>query len=159
MGTSALSLELGMCMCAHNYEVDITANRVGQIHRRIRVATDICTLRPKHCCVPLSSFSNCCEVSQLDVTQRSCYLHPGYPVGHDCWSLPLHLPPSLPKPFLVVLYGKFREAQMGWMRLPARLLGLGFCFGQAVRFYDFFWKEYVDEFEYVGGLIAWGLRD
>lgn len=89
-----------------------------------------------------------------------CYLCTGNPVDHTCWSLPFHLPSSLPKPDLVMLCGKFREAQVGWTQLPARLLRLGFCFGQAIKFFAFFWKEYIDEwFEYAGGLIAWGLRD
>lgn len=145
-------------MCAHNYEVDVTANQMGQIHQRIRVATDTCTLPPENCCVPLAWFSSCCKVSQLDVVQSSCYLCTGNPVDHPCSSQPLHLPPPLPKAELVALC--LGEAQIGWTQLPGRLLGLGFCFGQAVRFYDFFWKEYIDEWlEYVGGLIAWGLYD
>lgn len=139
MGISALSLELSVCMCAHNYEVDVTANQVGQINQRIRVATGTRTLPPKHCCVPLSWFGSCCMIGQLDVVQSSCCHCAGNPVGHACWFLPLYLP-SLPEPDLVVLYGKFREAQIGWTRLPARLLGLGFCFGQAIRFLWLFLK-------------------
>lgn len=53
MGISALSLELSVC--AHNYEVDVTANQVGQTHWRIRVAIDTHTLPPRHCCVLFSS--------------------------------------------------------------------------------------------------------
>lgn len=40
MGISAVSLELNMCMCANNYEVDLIVNQVGQIHQRIRVGID-----------------------------------------------------------------------------------------------------------------------
>lgn len=64
-------------------------------------------------------------------------------------------------PIVVVHCNKLGEAQIGWAQLPAGLRGLGFCFGQAIRFYSFFFrKKYSDEwFEYVGGLTAWGLHD
>jgi len=34
MGISTISLELNVCVCARNYEVDVTANQEEQIHQR-----------------------------------------------------------------------------------------------------------------------------
>lgn len=70
MGTSALSLDLSVCICIHNDEVDVTANQVGQIHRGIRVAIDTHVLPAKHCCVPLFWWRSY-RISQLDVVQSS----------------------------------------------------------------------------------------
>lgn len=140
MVISILSLELSTCMRAHNYEVEVIAYQVGQYTREwwtARMTVDTCTQPPRHCCVPLPGFINCYRISQLDVVQSSCHRGTGNPVGCARWSLPLHIP-SLHKLVLLVLCGKAREAQVGWTWLPARLLGLGFCFGQAIRFYYFF---------------------
>lgn len=143
MVISILSLELSTCMRAHNYEVEVIAYQVGQYTREwwtARMTVDTCTQPPRHCCVPLPGFINCYRISQLDVVQSSCHRGTGNPVGCARWSLPLHIP-SLHKLVLLVLCGKAREAQVGWTWLPARLLGLGFCFGQAIRFYYFFFCE------------------
>lgn len=163
MVISILSLELSTCMRAHNYEVEVIAYQVGQYTREwwtARMTVDTCTQPPRHCCVPLPGFINCYRISQLDVVQSSFHRGTGNPVGCARWSLPLHIP-SLHKLVLLVLCGKAREAQVGWTWLPARLLGLGFCFGQAIRFYYFFflWKEYTEWFEFPGGWMARGLCD
>lgn len=144
-------------MHAYIYKVDGAANWVE--HQRLRVATDTCSLYPKHCCVVLSQFSNCCRRTQMDI-QSSCHYCTSNPVDHASWSVPLQLP-SFPDPDLVVLRNMFKEAQGGWTQLPARLSGLGVCFGQAILwFFFFFWKEHIDEwFESAGALIVWGLHD
>lgn len=135
MGTSTLSLDLSVCICVHNYEVDITANKVGQIQQGIRVAIDTHVLPAKHCCVPLSWLRNC-RISQLDVVQSSWHCCTSDPVDHADWSLPLHLPSFL-EPDLVVLCGKFREAQIGWTQLSPRLLVWSFVLGKPQDFMTF----------------------
>lgn len=140
MVISILSLELSMCMCARNYEIEVIAHQVGQHTRErwiARVAVDTGTRPPRHCCVPLAGFAHCYRISQLHIVTNSCHRGTGSAVNCARWSLPLHIP-SLPKAVLLVLCGKVREGQIGWTWFPPRLLGLGFCFGQAIKFYYFF---------------------